>query len=99
MDPPPLLRYILDELEEGRTERLARLALPVVLEWATMSGAFQAQLDRIGWWEQLVAKQYPVMHERLKRSAGRRANASALWRGSNVWRALLSEARDEDPQT
>ncbi len=64
--------------DQEAIQKVNKLDLPVVLAWEQESATFRDGLARSNWWEQLFSHSYPTTYERLKRSAGRRSNASAL---------------------
>jgi hypothetical protein len=73
----------------------------VLLEWEAQSGVFRAGLERTNWWETHFERTLPITHERLKRSAGRRANAVTLLKlqaatKQAMWRALLMLLRESE---
>ncbi len=86
MEPTPLAPALLVALERNfdahedqlALDRVQRIPFATLLDWESRSASFRAGLERTGWWETLFARTHPVMYERLKKSAGRRANASAL---------------------
>lgn len=110
MEPPvaekpanQLLQQIEFDFNRGNdavaTQRIQQLAFEVLLEWEAASGVFRAGLERINWWETLFERTLPMTYERLKRSAGRRANAAALLNSPTkhgVWRGLLIWLRDSE---
>lgn len=79
---------------------VSKLAFDVQLKWEHTSALFRAGITRTRWWETLFSNIFPTMFERLKRSMGRRSNASALLLGRheqpNVWRNLLVLQTDSE---
>src|SRR3990167_9603838 len=113
MDSTPLLLQVVErdfasQRDESARDRIQLLALDVALDWESKSEIFRLGLERIGWWEAQFAAKLPVTYDRLKKSVGRRANATTLMSmirlkpemTKNVWRNLLlllreSERRDQ----
>jgi hypothetical protein len=97
---PELLQQIEREFstqnDEAATQRIQQLAFDVLLVWEAQSGIFRTGLERINWWETLFERTLPITYERLKKSAGRRANAATLLKSKGVWRGLLTVLRDAD---
>ncbi len=81
-----LLLLIEPLFAEGRDEEaiahVSKLAFDVLLKWEEASPIFRDGIARTRWWETLFSYTYPTTSERLKRSPGRRSNASALLSGS-----------------
>jgi hypothetical protein len=76
--------------DQEATLLIERLALPNIIQWEKESLIFRSGLARINWWESLFSHTYPLTFERLKKSIGRRANASILFfHRDNVWRSLF----------
>ncbi len=79
---------------------VSKLAFDVQLEWEQASPIFRDGLAHMRWWETLFFDTYPTTSERLKRSLGRRSNATALMAGRhehpNVWRDLLAFEANSD---
>ncbi len=91
-------QLFLEHRDDEAKERVLNLALPVVLKWERQSAAFRDGIARLGLWESMFSLAYPTTYERLKKSLGRRANASALIsqvrvtqedENKNVWRSLM----------
>jgi hypothetical protein len=91
-------QLFVERRDDEAKERVLKLALPIVLKWERLSTLFRDGIARLGLWESMFSLAYSVTCERLKKSLGRRANASALVSqirvaqeddNKNVWRSLL----------
>ena len=75
--------------EEARTQ-INHLALPILLQWEAESALLRDGLDRLQWWDWKALQMHPINHERLKKSAGRRANGGG-------WRKLVVKPIQGEP--
>ncbi len=99
-----LIEQLFSEHRDDKAkEHVQKLALPVILNWERQSAIFRDGIARIDLWESIFSATYATTYERLKKSLGRRANASALMSqirmnddNKNVWRSLLVLARESD---